>query len=124
MAGQSGDDSITTPPNTSDPASHATARSILNATCRVLVLMQLRNIPHERVYLLDPKAPLALTPSDGDAGYPRITQQYGSTRAKSVMMPFHALLASYMTASRTKDEPLLPLSMKDRLGQRFQRQST
>ena len=33
----------------------------------VLALMQSRNIPHERVCLLDPKASLALTPSDGDA---------------------------------------------------------
>ncbi len=34
----------------------------------VLALMQSRNIPLERVCLLDPKASLALTPSDGDAG--------------------------------------------------------
>ena len=33
-----------------------------------LVLSQSRNITHERVYVLDPKAPLALTPLDGDAG--------------------------------------------------------
>jgi hypothetical protein len=30
--------------------------------------IQSRNIPHECVYLLDPKAPLALAHSDGDAG--------------------------------------------------------
>ena len=34
----------------------------------VLALMQSRNMPRERVCLLDPKASLALTPSDGDAG--------------------------------------------------------
>ncbi|KAI9438154.1 hypothetical protein H4582DRAFT_1953190 [Lactarius indigo] len=34
----------------------------------VLALMQARGIPRERVCLLDPKAPQALAPDDGDAG--------------------------------------------------------
>src|ERR1700679_43672 len=55
-----------------DPVSLATARSILNATRRAYWCHFNRAISpmkwHERVYLLDPKAPLALTPSDGDAG--------------------------------------------------------
>jgi hypothetical protein len=48
-----------------DPASPAPA----HAECHeqgVLSLMQARNIPLEHVCLLDPKAPTALTPADGD----------------------------------------------------------
>jgi hypothetical protein len=60
----------------------------------------------------------------------RIAQQSGSTR-ESIVIPFRAVLeqvfnhishfrcAGYMTASLTKDKPLLPLGMKDRIGQRF-----
>jgi hypothetical protein len=44
---------------------------MLHAGRTVLVPMQSRNIPHERAYaaayLLDSKAPSALTPSNGDA---------------------------------------------------------
>ena len=49
-----------------DPASPPPA----HAECHeqgVLSLMQARNIPLEHVCLLDPKAPTALTPADGDA---------------------------------------------------------
>jgi len=48
-----------------DPASPAPA----HAECHehgVLSLMQARDIPLEHVCLLDPKAPTALTPADGD----------------------------------------------------------
>ena len=57
----------TTTTTTSDSASPAAAQ----VQCHeqgILALTQTRNIPHERVCLLDPKASLALTPSDGDAG--------------------------------------------------------
>jgi hypothetical protein len=59
--------STITTTTTSDSASPAAAQ----VQCHeqgILALMQTRNIPHERVCLLDPKASLALTPSDGDAG--------------------------------------------------------
>ena len=56
----------TTTTTTSDSPSPAAAQ----VECHeqgMLALMRSRNIPHERVCLLDPKASLALTPSDGDA---------------------------------------------------------
>jgi hypothetical protein len=55
-----------TPDPFPDPTSPATA----HAECHeqgVLSLMQARNIPLERVCLLDPKASTALSPADGDA---------------------------------------------------------
>jgi len=53
-------------PSPSDPAPTTPA----HAECHeqgVLSLMQARNIPLDRVCLLDPKAPTALSPSDGAA---------------------------------------------------------
>ena len=53
---------------TSDSASPVAAAQVECHEQGVLALMQSRNIPHERVCLLDPKASLALSPSDGDTG--------------------------------------------------------
>jgi hypothetical protein len=53
----------------SDPSSDSAPPTTAHAECHeqgVLSLMQARNIPLERVCLLDPKAPLALSPADGD----------------------------------------------------------
>ncbi|KAF8477713.1 hypothetical protein DFH94DRAFT_755261 [Russula ochroleuca] len=52
-------------PTTSDSAAAAQVECYEQG---VLALMQSRNIPQECVCLLDPKASLALSPSDGDAG--------------------------------------------------------
>jgi hypothetical protein len=59
--------------NFSDSDSASPAPALAQAECHkqgVLALMKSRDvdIPLERVCLLDPKASLALTPSDGDAG--------------------------------------------------------
>jgi Predicted SAM-dependent RNA methyltransferase len=51
-----------------DSASPAAAAQVECYEQGVLSLMQSRNILHERVCLLDPKASLALSPSDGDTG--------------------------------------------------------
>ena len=63
------------PPATTTTTTTTTSDSVSPAAAQVqcheqgiLALTQTRNIPHERVCLLDPKASLALTPSDGDAG--------------------------------------------------------
>jgi Protein arginine N-methyltransferase SFM1-like len=53
---------------TSDSASPVAAAQVECHEQGVLALMQSRNIPHERICLLDPKASLALSPSDGDTG--------------------------------------------------------
>ncbi|KAH9077573.1 SAM-dependent RNA methyltransferase [Lactarius deliciosus] len=53
------------------PAGAEETPSTARAECHeqgVLALMQARGIARERVCLLDPKAPQALAPSDGDAG--------------------------------------------------------
>lgn len=55
------------PPAPASAGAPGTAR----AECHeqgVLALMQAHGIAHERVCLLDPKAPQALAPSDGDEG--------------------------------------------------------
>src|SRR6266850_5436100 len=55
---------------TPDPFPALASPATAHAGCHeqgVLSLMQARNIPLERVCLLDPKAPTALSPTDGDA---------------------------------------------------------
>ena len=65
------DPPATTTTTTSDATSDSASPAAAQVQCHeqgVLALMQSCNMPRERVCLLDPKASLALTPSDGDAG--------------------------------------------------------
>ena len=60
----------------------------------VLALMQSRNIPLERVCLLDPKASLALSPSDGSDNAGKFTWFLFGVRLPSPLSSFPALETS------------------------------
>ncbi|KAH9972513.1 DUF431-domain-containing protein [Russula compacta] len=60
----------TSSPDSASPPAPATQQQQAQAECHeqgVLELMRARDVPRERVCLLDPKASEALTPADGDA---------------------------------------------------------
>ena len=82
---------------TSDSASPVAVAQVECYEQGVLALMQSRNIPHERVCLLDPKASLALSPSDGDTG--KFTWFLFGVRPLSPSFVFLAFLLSFFLYS-------------------------
>lgn len=67
------------PSTTSSPRPDPVPTTPAHAECHeqgVLSLMQARNIPLDRVCLLDPKSPTALSPPDGDGAAPTSTSKF------------------------------------------------
>jgi hypothetical protein len=83
----------------SDSGSDSASPAQAQAECYkqgVLALMKSRDIdiPLERVCLLDPKASLALTPSDGDAG--KFTWFLFGVRPRPSLPPIHIHRSSFL----------------------------